>query len=261
MEQEQFVTWQSIIRGLPRNILAFAARLATDSLPSPSNLKKWGERVISTYPLCLCPKRILAHIINFWPVSLNQGRYTRRHDNVLNHIYNKVKAKATTDIEMYSDLPGKRINNSTIPQDIIVTNGLGSNPDLFIISGNTMNIAVFELTYPLNRNLHKVHSYKIDKYPDLYRYRSKGQRLDRPFSALWSQFTRPYSETHIFNTLKHFKIKFRTHPKLIKNLSNLSLLCTFTVFHAFQTLMQKLNKLSCSWKQESKSCITVMSGL
>ena len=37
IEQEESVTWQSIIRGLPRNILAFAARLATDSLPSPSN--------------------------------------------------------------------------------------------------------------------------------------------------------------------------------------------------------------------------------
>ena len=158
---------------------------------------------MSTCPLCACPQGVLAHIINFWPVSLNQGRYTWRHDNVLNHIYNKVKAKATTNIEMYSDLPWKGINNSTIPQEIIGTNGFGSNPDLVIISRNTMNIAVFELTYPLNRNLHKVHSYKIDKYPDLYRYRSKGQRMDRPFSALWIQFTGPNSETHPTSHFQH----------------------------------------------------------
>ena len=158
---------------------------------------------MSTCPLCACPQEVLAHIINFWPVSLNQGRYTRRHDNVLNHIYSKVKAKATTGIEMYSDLPGKRINNSTIPQDIIVTNDFGSNPDLVIISRNTMNIAVFELTYPLNRNLRKVHSYKIDKYTDLYRYRSKGQRLYRPLSALWSKSTRPNSETHPTSHFQH----------------------------------------------------------
>ena len=62
-----------------------------------------------------------------------------------------------TDIEMYSDLPGKGI----------VTNGYGSKPDLFIISRSTMNIALFELTCPLDRNLHKAHTYKVDKYTDL----------------------------------------------------------------------------------------------
>ena len=68
---------------------------------------------------------------------------------------------------MYSDLPGKGINNSTIPQDIIVTNGYGSKPDLVIISRSTMNITLLELTCPLDRNLHKAHSYKVDKYTDL----------------------------------------------------------------------------------------------
>ena len=89
---------------------------------------------MATCPLCTCPQGTLAHIINFCPVSLNQGRLTWRHDSVLNHLYDQVKAEATTDIEMYSDLPGKGINNSTIPQDIIVTNGYGSKPDFVIIS-------------------------------------------------------------------------------------------------------------------------------
>ena len=164
IEQEESVTWQSIIRGLPRKIIAFSARLATDSLPFPSNLKRWGKRVMSTCPLCACPQGTLAHIINFCPVSLNQGRYTWRHDSVLNHLYNEVKAEVTTDKEMYSVLPRNGINKSTIPQDIIVTNGFGSKPDLVIISRNTMNIALFELTCQQDRNLHKAHSYKIDKY-------------------------------------------------------------------------------------------------
>ena len=55
IEQEESVTWQSIIRGLPRNILAFAARLATDSLPSPSNLKKVGGKSYVNLPSVFLP--------------------------------------------------------------------------------------------------------------------------------------------------------------------------------------------------------------
>lgn len=237
IEQEESVTWQSIIRGLPRNILAFAARLATDSLPSPSNLKRWGKRVMSTCPLCSCPHGTLAHIINFCPVSLNQGRYTWRHDSVLNHLYDQVKAEATGDIEIFSDLPGKGINNSTIPQDIIVTNGFGSKPDLVVLSRSTKTIALLELTCPLDRNLHKAHSYKVDKYTDLESdLEAKGWKVHLvPFEVSSRGQILKHTQTHIFNTLKVFNIKFRTHQKLTKNLSKISLLCTFAVFHAFQT--------------------------
>ena len=59
IEEEQSVTWQSIVRGLPRNILSFAMKLSTDCLPTPSNLKRWGKRVLATCPLCSCPKGML----------------------------------------------------------------------------------------------------------------------------------------------------------------------------------------------------------
>ena len=39
MEEKQNVTWQSISRKVPRNVMAFAARLSTNSLASPDNLK------------------------------------------------------------------------------------------------------------------------------------------------------------------------------------------------------------------------------
>ena len=43
IEEEQSVTWQSIARKVPRNVMSFAARLATNSLASPDNLKRWGK--------------------------------------------------------------------------------------------------------------------------------------------------------------------------------------------------------------------------
>ena len=123
IEEKESVTWQSIVRGLPRNILAFTIRLATDSLPSPANLRRWGKRVLATCPLCSCPQGTLAHIINFCPVSLNQGRMTWRHDSIF---FSEIKLVIPEGVEMYSDLKGHMINNSVIPQDILVTAGFGS---------------------------------------------------------------------------------------------------------------------------------------
>ena len=90
-------------------------RLATDSLASPSNLKRWGKRVLATCPLCNCPQGTLAHIINFCPVALTQGRITWRHDSVLNYMYSEIRKKAPESVEVYSDLPGKMVNNTVIP--------------------------------------------------------------------------------------------------------------------------------------------------
>ena len=121
----------------------------------PSKYKKRrGESALSTWPLCSCTHVTLGHIKNFRPVSLNQGRYTWRHDSVLNHLYDQVKAEATGDIEIYSDLPGKGNNNSNFPEDIIVTNSFGS-PGLVVLSRSTKTIAILELTFPLDRNLQK----------------------------------------------------------------------------------------------------------
>ena len=52
IEEEQSVTWQSVARKMPRNVMAFAARLATNSLASPDNLKRWGKRKMGVCPLC-----------------------------------------------------------------------------------------------------------------------------------------------------------------------------------------------------------------
>ena len=40
-------------------------KLASNALPSPDNLSRWGKRVMATCPLCSCPNGTLAHIINF----------------------------------------------------------------------------------------------------------------------------------------------------------------------------------------------------
>jgi hypothetical protein len=44
IEEKESVTWQSVIRKMPRNVMSFASRLSTNSLNSPDNLVRWGKR-------------------------------------------------------------------------------------------------------------------------------------------------------------------------------------------------------------------------
>ena len=117
---------------------------------------------------------------------------------------------------MYSDLPGKMVNNSVIPCDILVTAGFGSKPDMVILSRESKQIALMELTCPDLENK----GWKVYLVP--FKVSSRGQILK-------------HTQTDIFTTLKHFHIKIKSQKKFIQSMSKISLLCTFSIFHAYQT--------------------------
>ena len=114
--------------------MSFAVRLSTNSLATPSNLVRWGKRKMGSCPLCHNKNATLSHIVNFCPVSLKQGRFTWRHDSVLQHITRTVKNLSTPNTDVYADLDGWKINAGTIPADILVSSGKGSRPDLVLIN-------------------------------------------------------------------------------------------------------------------------------
>ena len=130
---------------MPRNVMSFAARLSTNSLATPSNLVRWGKRKMGSCPLCSYQNATLAHITNVCPVSLQQGRFTWRHDSVLQHVTKTVKSFSTENTEIFADLEGWRINGGTISADILVSNGKGSKPDLVIVKRQTKEISMLEL--------------------------------------------------------------------------------------------------------------------
>ena len=134
IQEEESVTWQSIARKMPRNVMSFAARLASNTLASPDNLKRWGKRKLGKCPLCGSTNCTLAHITNMCPVSLKQGQYTWRHNSVLQQITTAVKNFSTPNTDVYSDIEGHQVNGGTIPADVLVTGGQGSKPDLVIIN-------------------------------------------------------------------------------------------------------------------------------
>ena len=127
------------------------------------------------------------------------------------------------------------INNAVIPQDILRSNGFGSKPDLVIISRSSKRIALFELTCPLERNIHTANNYKREKYSGMQSdLEDKGWKVYLVPNEVSSrgQILRT-TKSSIIYTLKQFKIK--AEQLLFKQLSKIALLSTFSIFHAYQT--------------------------
>ncbi|KAL0148227.1 hypothetical protein M9458_056459 [Cirrhinus mrigala] len=83
------ITWGDLWRLEPFRI-SFLLRSVYDTLPTPTNLHKWGFR---EDPLCkLCGERgTMAHILSGCKTALAQGRYRWRHDKVLTILANTLE--------------------------------------------------------------------------------------------------------------------------------------------------------------------------
>ena len=82
LEQESQV-WKRIRDGLLAGQLSFILRAASDTLPTPLNLRRWKIQCGAKCSLCGNSRPTVAHILNGCSVALEQGRYTWRHDCVL----------------------------------------------------------------------------------------------------------------------------------------------------------------------------------
>ena len=88
IEQEENITWESIIYSLPKGVMKFVINAAMDTLPTFTNLQRWGKRLNGRCPLCK-NRGILHHILNNCTQALD--RYTWRHDSILSVITNMLK--------------------------------------------------------------------------------------------------------------------------------------------------------------------------
>ena len=140
--------WSRIITSLPADQLSFLLRAGIDCLPTPVTLSRWRYQCDSSCKLCHYSSCTVHHILNCCPASLNQGRYTWRHDSVLRCLYNTLQSHFLPDTEIYADLPGLTASDSppaTLPLRILVTS---ARPDIVIIDGDV--ITLLELTIPIN---------------------------------------------------------------------------------------------------------------
>ncbi|CAB4026283.1 Hypothetical predicted protein, partial [Paramuricea clavata] len=140
---------------LPKNIFNFTIRYINNTLPTRKYLLKWGISPTSECSFCLNPESLL-HVVAGCKTYLNEGRFTWRHDSMLNFIASILKS--VNHCNLYADLPGY-ISPSVITGDEL-------RPDLLITLENKC-IYILELTVGFESNLLTNATRKRQKYQDL----------------------------------------------------------------------------------------------
>ena len=230
IDEKEGITWKSIIHNIPRGVLSLGLNSTTNTLPNPDNLRRWGKRMVSVCPLC-SNQGTLEHILNFCSVSLNQGRYTWRHNTVLNNITSSILQNKPSNLEVYCDIAGLDINGGTIPPDILVTQ---ARPDLVLLNRQEKIICLLELTCSFERNAEAAYLRKTLRYTTLKSdLEEKGYRcLLVPFEVGSRGHIRKASKSNIFNIFLTLNISASVN-QCVKNMSKLSLLSSYTIFNAY----------------------------
>ena len=221
IEEKENVTWQSVIKNVPRGIMSFALKSVTNSLATPDNLKRWGKRQLSQCPLC-SNNGTLHHILNYCPVALSQGRYTWRHNSVLYHMTKVILNEKPEALEILADLPGLNLNGGTIPPDVITTQ---LKPDLVILNRSEKTIFLLELTCSFETNIEAANLRKMTKYSALKSdLEEKGYKCHLiPFEVGSRGHISRSNKLNIMNTFLSNRLKpnvFRCIRDLSKNFSS-----------------------------------------
>jgi hypothetical protein len=163
IEEDTNLSWKWFLWGVSRGVAKFAINAVLNTLPTGDNLKRWGKRVSDICRMCnLNAKQTLNHTLSSCSASLEQGRFTWRHDSVLRTIYDFVSCRLREGFSIYSDLTGQGAGSGgTVPPDILVTS---QRPDMVLINRKLRQIVVFEMTYPWDMNIDRSHGHKCQKY-------------------------------------------------------------------------------------------------
>ena len=86
---QQNFSWKSFL-AMPVNLSLFYISSSYDTLPSPSNLKRWKLTTKASCFLCNKDTCTTSHIPGACKVALSQGRFTFRHDNFLRIIITNI---------------------------------------------------------------------------------------------------------------------------------------------------------------------------
>ena len=205
--------WSGQIFLMSPETLSFCLNQQAGTLPSPSNLRRWGaDRAAWNCPLCGKFGATAKHILSNCFMALNQGRYTWRHDEILailaKHLLGLVRAanraipqdrtiptitksfvRAGTQntSRPSADTPRKLLEEANdwivlidgIPQRTVFPQCTGVDtalrPDILIYSQSRKIMIWAELTVPLEENVIDAQIRKTKRYLELANtLRSKG---------------------------------------------------------------------------------------
>jgi hypothetical protein len=229
IEEQENVTWKSIVNNVPKGVLSFALRASVSGLPTPDNLKRWGIRKLDKCVICGNFAN-LEHVLNWCSTALNQKRFTWRHDSVLSYMKSEMDKGKPDNITIYTDIPGHSINGGTIPADILTTL---QRPDIVIIDRFQKQISLFELTVSFEKNADAANARKTLSYLDLTSDLTKRDWTAQcvPFEIGSRGHINNRNKTSISNIMKKHNIKIHKKTRF-QNISKISLLCSFAIFQA-----------------------------
>ena len=151
-------TWKSTIYNLKAGTLKFLVNAVIDTLPTAANLVRWKKSTSDKCKPCK-GRQTTAHCLNICTVSKDTGRWTWRHNNIVNYVVNSLDETRYT---IFSDIPGHEASGGgSVPPEVCVTN---LKPDITIWDKASNMFHIFELTVPLDRNISQRHLEKSNKY-------------------------------------------------------------------------------------------------
>ena len=211
--------WSSVQSKLPKNIFNFTIRYINNTLPTRKNLHKWGISTTSACAFCLYPESLL-HVVAGCNTYLNEGRFTWRHDSVLNLIASTLKSLNCSNL--YVDLPGY-ISPSVVTGDTL-------RPDLLLTIENKC-IYILELTVGFESNLLANATRKREKYHELIDEQLKNYEKAKFVNVSISSLG-VFSETSLglIEMLKDLEIDKQCRKYLVRRIINTCIRSTYYVF-------------------------------
>ena len=197
------LSWNSLFK-MGDSMVGFILRAVYGTLVTPSIAVKWDEAEDGMCKLCSSERGTIQHILSGCKVALEQGRYTWRHDKVLNQIRSQVAyhldkrvnnpkrsiSLQSSKVEFVSagakvkGIP--RCHNRSgmgilteardwvlladvngqlkFPSEVVTTR---LRPDLIIYSTSTKRMVWWELTCPSEERISAAHELKLERYSEL----------------------------------------------------------------------------------------------
>ena len=104
-EHNSPTVWVKAVQMLPSEAMKYSLNATLDTLPTNSNLQRWGKKSYNTCTLCKNTRQTLAHVLNNCPVAMDLRCYSRRHDQVLATFGDFIKKHLPPSFSCTIDLP------------------------------------------------------------------------------------------------------------------------------------------------------------
>ncbi|XP_057310248.1 uncharacterized protein LOC130648228 [Hydractinia symbiolongicarpus] len=147
------LSWKNLL-SLPQSLSSFCIGATYDTLPSPTNLAKWGIQNDKSCTLCKKPSCNVSHILGACKLALSQAGTrlpTKKRSKIQGILH------LASDWRLLSDLDSTLI----VPPYLAVTQLC---PDILLTSAMTKTVIILELTCPCKENMETWHGVKVDKY-------------------------------------------------------------------------------------------------